>query len=77
MKTKIIIPILLLLFGCTANKTEENKVDPLKYVNTFIGTGFHGHTFPGATVPFGMVQLSPDTHIMSWDACSGYSYNFV
>jgi len=72
MKTKIIIPILLLLFGCTSNKTTENKVDPLKYVNPFIGTGFHGHTFPGATVPFGMVQLSPDTHIMSWDACSGY-----
>ena len=38
------------------------------YVNPFIGTGGHGHTFPGATVPFGMVQLSPDTRIDgSWD----------
>ena len=41
-------------------------------VNVFIGTGGHGHTFPGATVPFGMVQLSPDTRIDGWDACSGY-----
>lgn len=35
--------------------------DPLEYVDPFIGTGFHGHTFPGAATPFGMVQLSPDT----------------
>lgn len=41
-----------------------------------IGTGGHGHTFPGATVPFGMVQLSPDTRIDgSWDGCSGYHYS--
>ena len=38
----------------------------------FIGTGGHGHTFPGATLPFGMVQLSPDTDVERWDACSGY-----
>ncbi|WP_426290998.1 hypothetical protein [Sphingomonas sp. TWP1-3-1] len=38
----------------------------------FIGTGGHGHTFPGATLPFGMVQLSPDTNNHGWDACSGY-----
>jgi putative alpha-1,2-mannosidase len=37
----------------------------------FIGTGGHGHTYPGATVPFGMVQLSPDTDVERWDACSG------
>ena len=44
-----------------------------KYVNPMIGTGGHGHTFPGATTPFGMVQLSPDTRIDgSWDGCSGY-----
>ncbi len=47
----------------------------LHYVNPFIGTGAHGHTFPGATVPFGMVQLSPDTRIEGWDACSGYHYS--
>lgn len=47
-----------------------------QYVNTFIGTGGHGHTYPGATMPFGMVQLSPDTRIdNSWDGCSGYHYS--
>ena len=47
-----------------------------KYVNPMIGTGGHGHTFPGATTPFGMVQLSPDTRIDgSWDGCSGYHYD--
>jgi predicted alpha-1,2-mannosidase len=45
-------------------------------VNPFIGTGGHGHTFPGATVPFGMVQLSPDTRVDgSWDGCGGYHYS--
>ena len=44
-----------------------------KIVNPFIGTGGHGHTFPGAVAPFGMVQVSPDTRIDgSWDGCSGY-----
>src|SRR3546814_377945 len=42
------------------------------YVNPFVGTAAHGHTFPGATLPFGMVQLSPDTGIEGWDWCSGY-----
>lgn len=47
-----------------------------QYVNPFIGTGGHGHTFPGAIVPFGMVQLSPDTRVDgSWDGCSGYHYS--
>lgn len=47
-----------------------------KYVNPFIGTGGTGHTFPGATTPFAMVQLSPDTRIDgSWEGCSGYHYN--
>lgn len=44
-------------------------------VNPFIGTGGHGHTFPGATVPFGMVQLSPDTRMTGWDGCGGYHYS--
>ena len=44
------------------------------YVNTFIGTGGHGHTYPGATMPFGMMQLSPDTRYEGWDGCSGYHY---
>ena len=47
-----------------------------QYVNPIIGTGGHGHTFPGATLPFGMVQVSPDTRIDgSWDGCSGYHYS--
>ena len=47
-----------------------------QYVNPMIGTGGHGHTYPGATVPFGMVQLSPDTRVDgSWDGCSGYHYD--
>jgi predicted alpha-1,2-mannosidase len=49
--------------------------DYTKYVNPFIGTGGHGHTFPGATVPFGAVQLSPDTRIDNWDGSSGYHYS--
>ncbi|HLI17613.1 MAG TPA: GH92 family glycosyl hydrolase [Rhodanobacteraceae bacterium] len=43
-----------------------------RYVDVFVGTGGHGHTYPGATVPWGMVQLSPDTNNYGWDACSGY-----
>ncbi len=46
--------------------------DPLAWADPTIGTGGHGHTYPGATVPFGMVQASPDTHTEGWDWCSGY-----
>lgn len=48
---------------------------PAKYVNPFVGTDFHGHTYPGAIAPFGMVQLSPDTRLTGWDGCSGYHYS--
>lgn len=44
-------------------------------VNLFIGTGGHGHTYPGAVLPFGMVQLSPDNGTEGWDWCSGYHYS--
>ena len=49
----------------------------LQYVNPFVGTDAHGHTFPGAVAPFGMVQLSPDTRPDpgDWDGCSGYHYS--
>lgn len=46
-----------------------------KWVDPFIGTGGTGHTFPGATVPFGMVQLSPDTRTDNWNGSSGYYYS--
>ena len=49
----------------------------LPYVNPFVGTDAHGHTFPGAVYPFGMIQLSPDTRPNpgDWDGCSGYHYS--
>ena len=58
----------MLLASCT--KDEPQSL--VNYVDTFIGTGGHGHTYPGATAPFGMVQLSPDTRMDDWDGCSGY-----
>ena len=49
--------------------------EPVDEALPLVGTGGHGHTYPGATVPFGMVQLSPDTRTDGWDACSGYHYS--
>ncbi|MFM7511638.1 MAG: GH92 family glycosyl hydrolase [Bacteroidota bacterium] len=46
-----------------------------KWVDPFLGTGGHGHVYPGATVPFGMVQVSPDNGVEGWDWCSGYHYS--
>lgn len=46
-----------------------------RFVNPFIGTGGHGHTYPGAAAPFGMMQLGPDTRYEGWDGCSGYHYS--
>ena len=43
-----------------------------QFVDPFLGTGGHGHTYPGAAYPFGMVQLSPDNGTEGWDWCSGY-----
>jgi predicted alpha-1,2-mannosidase len=64
-----LIPFFLL--SCRNNE----PVSFTSYVNPMIGTSGHGHTFPGATVPFGMVQLSPDTYNAGWDWCSGYHYS--
>ncbi|MDN3546775.1 GH92 family glycosyl hydrolase [Mucilaginibacter aquaedulcis] len=59
-----------------AQKTEKKKEkDYAQLVDPFIGTGGHGHTYPGAVVPFGMVQLSPDTRLSGWDGSSGYHYS--
>ncbi len=46
-----------------------------KFVDPFLGTGGHGHVYPGATVPFGLVQLSPDNGVEGWDWCGGYHYS--
>ena len=63
---------LMLLSACLIVFTlfSQRLVD---FVNPFIGTGGHGHTYPGATMPFGMVQLSPDNGTQGWDWCSGYN----
>jgi predicted alpha-1,2-mannosidase len=65
----LFIVVLFVASGCSSKKEITDYVDP------FIGTDGHGHVFPGATMPFGMVQLSPDTRKDSWDGCSGYHYS--
>lgn len=72
MKRLLIVWLILLVgvFGCSMKKEKLTA-----YVDPFIGTDAHGHVFPGATLPFGMVQLSPDTRKDSWDGCSGYHYS--
>ena len=72
---KIILTFLFVLVPLFDVKSQNNNNDLTKYVNPFIGTGGHGHTYPGASVPFGMVQLSPDTRLSGWDGCGGYHYS--
>ncbi|MFN8549030.1 MAG: GH92 family glycosyl hydrolase [Candidatus Eisenbacteria bacterium] len=70
-----IVALLFPAFIAGPIAARAQAVDPLAHVDPFIGTGGHGHTFPGATLPFGMVQLSPDTRLEGWDGCSGYHYD--
>ncbi len=67
--------ILGVLLGilCTATFAQEKALH--EYVNPFIGTGGHGHTYPGVSAPFGMMQLSPDSRLDGWDGCGGYHYS--
>lgn len=65
---------LACLFSLSLSAQDRGK-QIIDYVDPFVGTGFHGHTYPGATLPFGAVQLSPDTRRDNWDACSGYHYS--
>src|SRR5829696_3111621 len=60
---------------CTLHFTLFAQKDYTSLVNPFIGTGDHGHTYPGASMPFGMMQLSPDTRMADWDGSSGYHYS--
>jgi len=66
---------LLAFLVLTQVSLAQKKTDYSRWVNPFIGTGGHGHTYPGPTLPFGMVQLSPDTRLTGWDGCSGYHYS--
>lgn len=59
----------------TQLRENTQKQEAAVFVDPFIGTDKHGHTFPGASVPFGMVQLSPQTRLSGWDGCSGYHYS--
>jgi predicted alpha-1,2-mannosidase len=70
MKRYLTMVVMLLGFLPLA----AQQKDYTRFVDPFIGTGGHGHTFPGASAPFGMVQLSPDTRMHGWDACGGYYY---
>ena len=56
-------------------KVLTDDTSPVDAVRPMIGTAANGHTYPGAVVPFGLVQLSPDTGTMGWDHCSGYKYS--
>lgn len=72
MKKNLLFGLMLMLaWSCNTTPSKKNA----DYVDPFIGTDFHGHTFPGATVPQGGVQLSPNTRRNNWDACSGYHYS--
>ena len=72
----LLIFCAILIISCN-NKTQTNnqKDVAINFVDSFIGTGGHGHTYPGATVPFGMLQVSPVNGVSGWDWCSGYHYS--
>ncbi len=69
-RTKTLLAVLLtmaLFAGCQQGLS--------RYVNPLVGTDGHGHTYPGAIVPFGQIQPGPDTRLEGWDGCSGYHYS--
>lgn len=70
--------LLLCLVSCAEIPAEPGdgwESDVLSWVAPLIGTGGHGHTYPGATTPFGMIQLSPSTDVKGWDWYGGYHYS--
>ena len=75
IKPYFLVSMALILLVVACNDTDRKQAENLcDFVDPFIGTDYHGHTFPGAALPFSMVQLSPDTRTMGWDACAGYHY---
>jgi predicted alpha-1,2-mannosidase len=71
MKQTLVTILNILLYVAVHGQKGPHKTD---YVDPFIGTAGTGHTFPGATTPWGMVQLSPETGYVGWKYCSGYRY---
>lgn len=73
---KYFYPFVLagLFYACSGPGISSTDEDRASYVNPFIGTDFTGNTYPGAQVPFGMVQLSPDNGLPGWDRIAGYFY---
>lgn len=71
---RVLVSFFVVLSITLQASAQKKKNDYARLVNPFIGTGGHGHTYPGAVVPFGMVQLSPDTRLQGWDGCSGYYF---
>jgi predicted alpha-1,2-mannosidase len=71
MKRTLITILNILLYVAVHGQKAPHKTD---YVDPFIGTAGTGHTFPGATTPWGMVQLSSETGYVGWKYCSGYRY---
>ena len=74
------VTILLLAAGCAGNEGQESEIpifepNPSEWVDPMIGTGSHGHTHPGASVPFGMIQVGPTNGDEGWDWSSGYHYS--
>ena len=67
-----VLPVLLLSSCMQRDALKVADECYADYVNPFIGTDFTGNTYPGAQVPFGMVQLSPDNGLPGWDRISGY-----
>ena len=76
MYKKIRIAILIAIASMMGTScSQKSAFNPVDFVNPMVGTDFHGHTYPGAALPGGMVQLSPDTGTEGWDWCSGYHYS--
>lgn len=73
MNSKIFFIGLISAHLCMVGQSQRSGI--LHYVDPMIGTAAHGHTFPGSTRPFGMVQLSPSNDAKGWDWCSGYHYS--
>ena len=67
------VALLAVCFSVTAATAATQNLT--QYVNQYVGTGGHGHTFMGANVPFGLVQLGPTEPTRGWDWCSGYYYD--